>query len=1223
MYRLFLGIIFCCWNLCVAEVLTEGHKAGQWTMDYQAAKKYAQDNKKVLFINFTGSDWCGWCKLMDKAVFADPQWAEFAKKELSLAYIDFPQNKNLVPAKFVEQNAVLKTSFEIKGYPSYVVIQPDGKTILGRLGAERNITAGQFIDKVRALLPVEGGVTEITLVNRQSEVIDDMNKKLREFAKGDGFTRKIVYEDTYNKLVGLLEKDPVLFTALDVKGFVELMFYGEAPKLSKLIALVKKSASAGSPEDSLYREIEERAKEKDLRKTFLYMSFYSSFGQREKAMELMPEMDELKKLASLEKAKPWLALLKSINSKSYLDLCFALQEKDLPVDDKIELVKNIADYCASADDDFMDIWFRSVFANEDLLEALKKRFDEKLIAIHKSNNYTQRAIDLASSMRVINRLSIVNVNAGLSRTAVRHWQWEYAHSLVEKKREMSVQSNSSSNAKRPPKYVNFNTLVKNVPSSQTLSGLSYAEQQLFSFQEAIAQLKLGIYSEPAFDRLLSFKDHYPQTIGRICNEVFDDWARTVNPNRNNMARTVQSRGQIFRSEPKGIPLTRLRQKKNLEDCQAMFSKVYEAGIKVDPAAQVKAFVACFSQAEIISEDDVRLVFGDLDQLDDKTLLVLCRQLVALVQRDWVDDKTRRQIQLQYQTNRSEQEAQKEAVSAYQAVINLLSGRLKTKGDNIALTVSLAAVLYDFAEYKNKNKLCSAAEYSELRKDAFSRFRDCARLYESLLEARKSEYTIQPYTQWFSIILGASNLQGLEMSSSVSDVQLEELRAQLFSMDEQWRERHINMFGEWLTGMWPRLQPQVKLPFMSAAKNIMGDHPSLDGITKQLQFYEDLLTEVKLNLKLDGSSSVGHVNEFGVFVSLHHSKELGRESGGFDKYALGAVNITGRGVTNYRKKLTEQINKALKDKFELGSITWVLDRPKPMGLARKHWQETPLAYLTLRSKDPAVDKLPEVIIEMDFNDGQGQVVLPVRSNTLRLSSKSTDYQVRPYKNANLELILDSRGAHEGKVSLELQMSGEGLLPNLKELLIIPADYQLKLSSENAEPLVTKYEQNDGRVTVSSELAFDASVEWQGELSKFVFPEIKVDDIEVSYKKYQDADIVSADKEEYLKAKAAKSPVFYIVATLISLITIVVLIKLTKAVAKQELVEEKIEFEKPQNLSAVSVIAFLNQIKQSDHALSSEADLESDIKLIEESYFSEKSKHLEPQLEELIDKWYKRL
>ncbi|WDE96451.1 thioredoxin family protein [Lentisphaera profundi] len=1226
MHKLFLGIIFFSWQLFASEALTDGAQAGRWTMDYTAAKKYAKDNKKFLFINFTGSDWCGWCKLMDKSVFSDPTWGEFAKKELSLVYVDFPKASHLVPAKFLTQNDELKKQYQVKGYPTYIVLSPDGQQLLGRLGAERNVTAAGFIDKLKTLLPsANTELPKFELISHQSEVIEDMNLKLREFAKGDGFTKKVVYEDTYNKLVELLKKDPVLFSTLDPDGFVEIMFYRDLSQMKKLIDLVKQSVNAGTPEDSLYRLIDKKAKVdgENLSKVFLYMTFYSNFGQREKAMQQLPDMTLLKQITSLEKAKPWIALLKSINSKSYLELCFALQKKKLPSADKIFLVNSIADHCVSADADFMDQWFENVLAQEDLTIALKSNFDKKLVSLQKSKNFVQRAIDLASSMRVINQLSEVAVDTGISRAALRHWQFEYAYTLIEQKKDKTTASKSRSNAKRTPKYVAFQLLARNAPSPKTLSGLSFAEQELFAFQQAVAELKQGTYSEFSFDRLLSFKDQYPQTIGRFCNEIFDQWARLVNPNRNSFSRTIQARGQTFRTEPKNIPLTRLRQKKNLQNCQAMFRKVYEAGIQTDPSSQVRAFIACFSQAEVISEDDVRLVFGDLKQLNDEILLVLTKHLMALVQRDWVDDKNRRRIQTQYQTNRSEEEAQKEALSAYQAVINLLTDRLRISDDNIELTVNLASALYDFAEYKNNNKLCTLEEYVALRNQAFTRFRDCAKLYESLLESRKAEYTISPFSNWFSVILGASNLPSLEMSATVSDVYLDDLREQLYGMDPQWRDRHISMLGEWLTKTWPNLQPHVKLPFMSAAKRIMGDHSSIKSIEDQLSLYEDLLSEVKLSAKLDGSSSVGHVNEFGVFLSLQHSKELNREAGGFDKYAMGAVNINGRRVINYRQKFTDQINKALKDKFDLGSITWITDRPKPMGLARKHWQETPLAYLSLRAKDAAIDKLPEIIIEMDFNDGQGQVVLPVRSNVVLISSQSKEYQIRPYKNAKLEMVLDSRGASDGKVSLDLQMTGEGLLPDLSKLLKVPASYKLKLKDEQAEPIVSKFEQKHGGVLVSSELSIEVPVEWQGELASFEFPTLEVKDVLVEYKKYQDADIVPADKVEYLKAKAARSPVFYIMTTLCALLIGLALVKLFKASSIEAPEVRQLDFDLPKNISAVSVSAYLKQIQKSSHELAKDPELEHDINLIDESYFAKTSTQLEPQLETLLKKWEARL
>ncbi|MBL50064.1 MAG: thioredoxin, partial [Roseibacillus sp.] len=71
------------------KVELEGAKVGVWTMDFDAAVKLAGEKKLPLMLNFTGSDWCGWCKLMDKEVFAEEVWKTYAKENVLLVTLDF------------------------------------------------------------------------------------------------------------------------------------------------------------------------------------------------------------------------------------------------------------------------------------------------------------------------------------------------------------------------------------------------------------------------------------------------------------------------------------------------------------------------------------------------------------------------------------------------------------------------------------------------------------------------------------------------------------------------------------------------------------------------------------------------------------------------------------------------------------------------------------------------------------------------------------------------------------------------------------------------------------------------------------------------------------------------------------------------------------------------------------------------------------------------------
>ena len=133
------------------QVQQEGAVKGVWTMDYDAAVKAAKESKTPLFVLFTGSDWCQWCKVMDNQVFSKPEWQLYAKANLYLAYIDFPQDSKLVPEKYKSRNEKLQEEMEVEGYPTMILMDENGKE-LARLEAEKTITAQKFVNIVRLRL---------------------------------------------------------------------------------------------------------------------------------------------------------------------------------------------------------------------------------------------------------------------------------------------------------------------------------------------------------------------------------------------------------------------------------------------------------------------------------------------------------------------------------------------------------------------------------------------------------------------------------------------------------------------------------------------------------------------------------------------------------------------------------------------------------------------------------------------------------------------------------------------------------------------------------------------------------------------------------------------------------------------------------------------------------------------------------------------------------------
>jgi protein disulfide-isomerase len=138
--------------LAADEIMKVGAERGRWTMDFEAAKKLAAEHQLAIFIDFTGSDWCGWCKMMHGAVFSKPEWTEYARNKLALVTIDFPRTAGVVPDHYKARNGQLQKKYGVTGYPTYIILDSDGQTQLGRMGAMRDTTVNKFKQKVNDII---------------------------------------------------------------------------------------------------------------------------------------------------------------------------------------------------------------------------------------------------------------------------------------------------------------------------------------------------------------------------------------------------------------------------------------------------------------------------------------------------------------------------------------------------------------------------------------------------------------------------------------------------------------------------------------------------------------------------------------------------------------------------------------------------------------------------------------------------------------------------------------------------------------------------------------------------------------------------------------------------------------------------------------------------------------------------------------------------------------
>jgi len=99
-----------------------------WLTSYQEALNQAKSANKLVLINFTGSDWCGWCIKLRKEVFVTADFEAYANANFVLLEADFPRGKKL-SSEQTRANQNLARQFRVEGYPTIVVTDSDGRKV--------------------------------------------------------------------------------------------------------------------------------------------------------------------------------------------------------------------------------------------------------------------------------------------------------------------------------------------------------------------------------------------------------------------------------------------------------------------------------------------------------------------------------------------------------------------------------------------------------------------------------------------------------------------------------------------------------------------------------------------------------------------------------------------------------------------------------------------------------------------------------------------------------------------------------------------------------------------------------------------------------------------------------------------------------------------------------------------------------------------------------------
>lgn len=120
-----IGLLY---GMCFSTAQAANATKLNWMTSYEDALNKAKSEKKPILLFFTGSDWCGWCHKLENEVLDTTDFSDAAGDKFVFVLVDFPLKTPLEP-KLAAQNKELQKKFDVKGFPTVVLIDDQQQQI--------------------------------------------------------------------------------------------------------------------------------------------------------------------------------------------------------------------------------------------------------------------------------------------------------------------------------------------------------------------------------------------------------------------------------------------------------------------------------------------------------------------------------------------------------------------------------------------------------------------------------------------------------------------------------------------------------------------------------------------------------------------------------------------------------------------------------------------------------------------------------------------------------------------------------------------------------------------------------------------------------------------------------------------------------------------------------------------------------------------------------------
>ncbi len=726
------------------------------------------------------------------------------------------------------------------------------------------------------------------------------------------------------------------------------------------------------------------------------------------------------------------------------------------------------------------------------------------------------------------------------------------------------------------------------------------------FSALYAQLYLKVSEEDqAFPFIERLAPDQPDQAKELVDEFLRVWTQNHDPNTSRKRTNIYVYQYGYEQKAESIPLTRSKQERNLVELTELVRRLRELPIgDLNEELLAKAFTTCHSSAEVYRIEAIESVFGSLDALDPDTVAELAQRMRTNLTSVWREPA----VQEQSKTRRRKKDIEAEVLRGYQVATSVVAQALESHADHWGLHLALASLAHDANNFGQE--LAQSTEFTPRRLAALKAFEGAADLYAASLDSMEvDDQSTKVYEHWFYASLGACDLQAVDQEQLPERSQPALIRQKILALPGEAAERHLEMFANTLFTRMSAVNPATKYRYLRGGFEIVGDHPHAHEARKVFDYYKDLVTEIQLETRIDGSDVIGE-KPFGVFVNLVHTREIEREAGGFGKYLQNQNNAYmsynyGRPTENYRDKFEEAARQILSKHFEVLSITFQSDKVNSRALPKYGWRMTPYAYLLLKVRGPEVDRLPPLKLDLDFLDTSGYAVLPIESPTLVLDAASPA-ESRPIENLALSQTLDERQAVDGKLVLEVKGTARGLLPDLEELLeLAPEGFDITETDDQGLS-VSQFDEASNENAIVSERTWLVTMRAQDGAEKlpeeFRFGAPKIVGAESLFQRYVDADLLSVDSVIGLERSYGESSRLWMIWVGAAIVLVLGGGLAWRRWGNPAAVADESGLRLPEEVTPFTVIGLLREIERR-HALDSqsESELGAQIQHLERHYF----------------------